>query len=56
MLEKIHLVTEKLVREKLEKKACVLSVIIFLLNQMNCEVIPEGKLGEEDFAHLNNIT
>ena len=34
--------------DKLEKKACVLPIFIFLSNQMNCEIIAKGKLGEED--------
>ena len=40
--------------DKLGKKTCVLAICIFLLNQMNCEHIAEGKLGEEDkdFPHL----
>ena len=34
-----------------------LSICIFLLNQMNCEIIAERKFGEEDtnFHHLHNI-
>ena len=33
------------------------NLYFFLLNQMNCEIIAEGKLGEEDrnFPHLYNI-
>ena len=33
--------------DKLEKEACVLLTWIFLLNQMNCEIITEGKLGKK---------
>ena len=38
--------------DKLEKKN------IFLLNRMNCEIIAEGKLGEEDrsFPNLYNVS
>ena len=30
------------------RKKRVLPIFIFLSNQMNCEIIAEGKLGEED--------
>ena len=42
--------------DKLEKKACILSICIFLLSLMNCEIIAEVKLGEEHFPHLYNIS
>ena len=40
------------------KQTCVLSICNFLLNQMSCEIISEGKLGEEDrsFPNLYNIS
>ena len=32
--------------DKLEKRSCISSVCIFLLKQMNCEIIADSKLGK----------